>query len=74
MKLVFYGGGDKEDNAKLDSGLMSLFNKKKSLKFGFIPSSSLYGEMDFNDFVEQYSNYGVYKFINFPVDVSYNSF
>src|SRR3989338_5344279 len=72
MKLVFYSGGSGEDNYTLDQALIKLANNPK-MKMTFIPSSSYWGDYDFIEFVEQYSRFGITKFINFPVDLPFDN-
>lgn len=68
MKLVFYSGGDEEENEKVDQACLELINNRNPT-FVFIPSSSYDGEAEFHDFVEQWQRYGVTRFIYFPVDI-----
>jgi dipeptidase E len=71
MKLVFYGGGDEEDNVSLDDALMSLANKKPQITY--IPSCSYQAEVDFQDFVRQYRRFKTTKFVYFPIDIPFDS-
>ena len=71
MKLVFYGGGDEEDNYRLDSYMLKNLCKPKKVKMTFIPSSSYMSQIDFRDFVYQYKRHKVDRFIHFPIDVHY---
>ena len=71
MKLVFYGGGDAEDNEVLDQKLIAL-TEKKSPKVTYIPSCSYDGEVDFLDFVDRFTPYGVTQYILFPVDIPFD--
>lgn len=71
MKLVFYGGGDEEDNYQLDQFLIKKLTNKRKLKMTFIPSSSYMSHLDFRDFVYQYQAHNVEQFIHFPVDVHF---
>ena len=47
MKLVFYGGGDEEDNYQLDTLLIKNLCNKRKIKMTFIPSSSYMSHLDF---------------------------
>lgn len=71
MKLVLYGGGDAEDNEVLDERLL-LLTKKKRPKITFIPSCSYDAEIDFLDFIDRFSSFGVTQFIHFPVDIPFD--
>lgn len=72
MKLVLYGGGDEDDNLELDLQTIKLAGKKEPL-ITFIPSCSYESELYFNEFVDQYSRYGVNRFIHFPIDVPFDN-
>lgn len=67
MKLVFYSGGDEEDNLALDTEVLKLVGKK-SVTLTFIPSSSIFGEIEFQEFINQYRRFGIKKFFYFPID------
>ena len=71
MKLVLYGGGDAEDNETLDQKLLSLAGKRRP-KMTFIPSCSYDAEVDFLDFIDRFSTYGLTQFIHFPVDIPFD--
>ncbi len=68
MKLVFYSGGDEEENESVDQACLDLIGNPNPT-FVFIPSSSYDGEAEFHDFVKQYESFGVSRFIYFPVDI-----
>jgi len=68
VKLVFYSGGDENDNESVDEACVHLI-KNPNPTFVFIPSSSYDGESEFQDFVEQYERFGVTRFIYFPIDI-----
>jgi len=68
VKLVFYSGGDGEQNHTLDKELLRLC-QNKSPRITFIPSCSFDGESDFQEFVDQYSSHKIYEFLYFPIDV-----
>lgn len=68
MKLVFYSGGDEVDNELLDRECLKLVDKEDPV-FVFVPSDSYDGEVEFRYFVERFKNYGVKRFLYFPVDV-----
>ncbi|MGK0367138.1 MAG: dipeptidase E [Thermoproteota archaeon] len=67
MKLVFYGGGDAEDNFELDKILLNL-SEKKNPQITFIPSCSYDSEEDYVDFVKQYAKHKIHKIIKYPVE------
>ncbi len=67
MKLVFYSGGDAEDNKKLDEKLLSL-STKKSLTIAFIPSCSYFSETEYDDFIDQYKKLGIQKILKLNID------
>lgn len=71
MKLVFYSGGDENDNRHLDRGVIDLIGKKNPV-VTFIPSSSYLSEQEFRSFVRHYSKYKITRFIHFPVDVPFD--
>ncbi len=71
MKLVFYGGGDGHDNKALDKALINLSNNKKP-QITYIPSCSYENDLDFKDFVKQYSQYRLTKFVYFPIDIPFD--
>lgn len=71
MKLVFYGGGEGRDNHLLDKEAISLTGKNYP-RMTYIPSASFDGEMDFKDFIEQYSFFDITQFIYFPVDLPFD--
>ncbi|ATH08530.1 hypothetical protein BIY24_11385 [Halobacteriovorax marinus] len=71
MKLVFYSGGDRDDNFELDQIALNLTNKARP-KMAFIPSWSYESEYDFKEFVNQYSRHGVTQFLHFPIDIPYD--
>jgi dipeptidase E len=71
MKLIFYSGGGALENKALDQALFKLVGTNK-IKMTFIPASAYWGDQDFIEFVEQYSHFGVTKFINFPVDLPFD--
>ena len=67
MKLVFYSGGHEEENIALDLAAIELTGKKRP-SVTYIPSWSYDGELDFQDFVHHHEQYGIRKFVYFPVD------
>lgn len=68
MNLVFYGGGDAEDNFHLDEQLLNIPSRKTNLQMTFIPSSSYQSEFEFEDFVDQYSKFKVKRFLKLSLD------
>jgi len=71
MKLVFYGGGDIEQNHLLDQSLFGML-KVKQPKMTLIPACSYHSEIEFIDFIRQYSLFDVKRFIHFPIDIDYD--
>lgn len=71
MKLVFYSGGNDQENRQLDKELVNLIEKKNPV-VTFIPSSSYLSEQEFKVFVKHYSKYKISRFIHFPVDVPFD--
>jgi len=71
MKLVFFGGGDEEDNYLLDKSLITNLVNTKQVQMTFVPSSSYMSHLDFREFIKQYKKHGVERFIHFPVDVNF---
>ena len=66
-KLAFYGGGDDQDNRLMDMELLKILGKK-NLVFSFIPANSLHGEIEFQEFIHQYSRFGINNFFYCPID------
>lgn len=71
MKLVFFGGGDEEDNYLLDKTLITKLVRKRKPQMTFIPSSSYMSHLDFREFVDQYKKHRVQRFIHFPIDIGF---
>lgn len=69
MKLVFYGGGDDEDNCDLDRILLEMSGTARPL-ITYIPSCSYESEDYFRDFVKQYEKFRVKRILNFPIDIN----
>lgn len=67
MKLVLYSGGFDEENLALDQELIKLINKKDPL-LTFIPACSYDSEIEFREYVNQYSKFGIERFLLFPID------
>lgn len=68
MNLVFYGGGDAEDNLYLDEQMLSMLKNRSNLQMTYIPSSSYLSEYEFEDFINQYSKFKVTKFLKLNLD------
>lgn len=68
MKLVLYGGGAGEDNYDLDAAAVRLAQKNYP-QMTYIPSASFGGEVDFKDFVRNFTSFEMTKFIYFPIDL-----
>lgn len=71
MKLVLYSGGNEQDNLDLDAEFIRLLDKKNPV-VTFFPSSSYLSEVEFRQFVRHYSQFGIKRFIHFPVDVNFD--
>ncbi|MBT3583596.1 MAG: type 1 glutamine amidotransferase-like domain-containing protein [Halobacteriovoraceae bacterium] len=71
MNLVFYGGGDDNDNSELNSECLKLVNKK-SPRITYIPSCSYDSEWHFKKFVDHFQKHKVTQFIHFPIDVPFD--
>lgn len=71
MKLVLYGGGEASENYLLDKEAIQLTGKSYP-KMTYIPSASFDGEIDFKDFIEQYSSFDLTQFIYFPIDLPFD--
>ncbi len=70
MKLVLYSGGSEEENFFLNQKALEL-TEVKSPKITLIPSSSYDAEDDYRFFVEEFSMFGVQRFMLFCVDIPY---
>ena len=68
MNLVFYGGGDAEDNLHLDEQLLSIPKTSTNLQMTYIPSSSYQSDFEFEEFVNQYSKFKVKRFLKLSLD------
>jgi dipeptidase E len=68
MKLVFYSGGDAEENELLDIACLKLIDHTDPV-LTFIPSDSIDGEHEFRYFVERFQKFGIKRFLYFPIDV-----
>lgn len=71
MKLVFYSGGEYADNKTLNKKLLELTGVKKP-QITFIPASSYFAAIDFEEFAFEFQKYRINKIINFPVDVEFS--
>lgn len=72
MRLVFYSGGTGEQNRQLDRLALKL-TRKRYPKIAYIPSCSFDAEVDFKDFVHQFTQFDVTQFIYFPIDIPFDS-
>ena len=70
MKLVLYSGGSEDENHFLNQRALAL-TEVKSPKVTLIPSSSYDAEVDFKFFVQEFSELGVQRFMQFCVDIPY---
>lgn len=71
MKLVLYGGGAGDENYELDAHALELTDKRYP-RMTYIPSASFDGEVDFKEFISNFSSFDITKFIYFPVDVPFD--
>lgn len=69
--MVLYGGGAGEDNYDLDAAAVKLAGKTYP-QMTYIPSASFGGEIDFKDFVGNFTSFDMTKFIYFPVDLPFD--
>lgn len=67
MKLVLYGGGHSKENGDLDQALLKLVGKK-SPQVTLIPSQTYDSDVEFREFILQYSKYDITKFLMLPID------
>jgi dipeptidase E len=72
MKLVFYSGGDENENTNLDKQLLELCSKSKNIQMAFIPSQSYLSDQEFLDFIDQYKKFGVKKFLKLDIDQKFS--
>jgi dipeptidase E len=70
MKLVLYSGGNEEENYFLNLRALEL-TQSKSPKLTLIPSCSYDAEDDFKFFVNEFSAFGVQRFMLFCVDMPF---
>jgi dipeptidase E len=71
MNLVFYSGGNDEENHLLDKSFVEVLDKKNPV-ITFIPSSSYLSDQEFKSFVRHYSKFKISRFIHFPIDVPFD--
>lgn len=71
MNLVFYSGGDAEENISLDKRLLSLKNKK-NLTLTLIPAGTYFAEEYYHDIVDQYAPLGVSRILLFNIDQAFS--
>ncbi len=67
MKIVLYSGGTEEENYFLNKRALRM-TEKPNPQLTFIPSSSFDAEIDFKYFVNEFSAFGINKFLYFCVD------
>jgi dipeptidase E len=76
LKLIFYSGGDHEDNTSLDEYCVKMALQSgrpaQELKYTYIPASSYDSEIEFHNIVGAISPYGITKFLHFPVDIPFD--
>ena len=70
MKLVLYSGGNAEANRFLNLRALEL-TQVISPKLTLIPSSSYDAEDDFKFFVQEFSDFGIRRFMHFCVDIPF---
>jgi dipeptidase E len=71
MNLVFYSGGNDQENHLLDKSFLEILDKKNPV-ITFIPSSSYLSDQEFKSFVRHYSKFKISRFIHFPIDVPFD--
>jgi dipeptidase E len=71
MNLVFYSGGNDQENHLLDKSFVEILDKKNPV-ITFIPSSSYLSDQEFKSFVRHYSKFKISRFIHFPIDVPFD--
>ncbi len=71
MNLVFYSGGNDQENHLLDKSFVEVLDKKNPV-ITFIPSSSYLSDQEFKSFVRHYSKFKISRFIHFPIDVPFD--
>ncbi len=71
MNLVFYSGGNDQENHLLDKSFVEVLHKKNPV-ITFIPSSSYLSDQEFKSFVRHYSKFKISRFIHFPIDVPFD--
>ncbi|MBD63862.1 MAG: hypothetical protein CME62_01535 [Halobacteriovoraceae bacterium] len=71
MNLVFYSGGEAEENLSLDKRLLSL-KGKRPLTLTLIPAGSYFAEEYYQDIVEQYGPLGVSRILLFNIDQAFS--
>lgn len=67
MKLVFYSGGDPNDNNRVDKKLLTLANTENP-RMAFIPACHYHSEEDYIDFIDQFHPHGVRQFMKWDID------
>ena len=70
MKLVLYSGGNADANRFLNLRALEL-TQVKSPKLTLIPSSSYDAEDDFKFFVQEFSEFGIQRFMHFCIDIPF---
>ena len=71
MNLVFYSGGDAEENISLDKKLLNLRNKR-NLTLTLIPAGSYHAEEYYREIVDQYAPLGISRVLLFNVDQAFS--
>lgn len=71
MRLVFYGGGDEDENLSLNHALINLVHKSNPV-ITYIPACSYDADIEFSYFVKHFKKFHVSRIINFPVDAPFS--
>jgi dipeptidase E len=71
MKLVFYSGGQRDENQNIDIELFHLIESTDPL-FTFIPACYDDSNVYYSEFIQHFSFYGVRKFNIFPIDTPFD--
>lgn len=69
MKLVFYGGGEEEDNFHLDELVINTFQLNAKSVLTYIPSSSYDVDISYDEFSVRFSKFGIHKILCMPIDI-----
>jgi len=70
MRLVFYGGGDEEENISLNHALIKLVRSSNPV-ITYIPACSYDADIEFSYFARHFKKFHISRMINFPVDIPF---